>query len=529
MAGRALRARGPGRVLAAAALSMISTFGFSLIPAAPAAAQVPTIAGGVEVSAPAPAIPPSTLPDVAPVDPQLDPVAMGPAERDGSGVREARDDKPLKLVAVTWKGAAPDTVELRSTDASGQFGTWTALDAGGTERDDAPAPAAGGGGTEPIWVGDQTAVEVRATRAGASVTDETSILRIDPGTSPNDAAIGRAGRAAAAPSYVTRAQWGADTKASTWRPEILPAVRAVTVHHTAESNDYGPGDSAAIVRGIAAYHTKTQGWGDIGYNALVDKFGTIFEGRQGGMDKAVVAAHAGGFNRETWGIAMMGNHVSVPPTAAELESVARLAAWKLAGRDPFQVISLTSSGGGTSKYAKGRVAQVPTLFGHRDVGNTQCPGNAGYAALNGIRNRVRALSTGSSASSTPTTTTPTKAPTTTPSSDATPTKVPTSPGINRSPTQLYGPGEPVIRQGPTVGNRGYYNLYNRGAVYWTPTTGSWEVYGDIYAYWAARRWESSPQGYPTSNEYDIPGGRQQNFEKGHLRWVAATRQVSFIA
>lgn len=509
MAGRALRAQGPGRVLAAAALSMISTFGMSLIPAAPAAAQVPTIAGGVEVSAPAPSIPPSTLPEVAPVDPVMEPVTLGPAERDGTGVREARDDKPLKLVAVTWTGAAPDLVELRSTDASGRFGTWTALDAAGSERDDVPAGRDVAGGTDPIWVGERTAVEVRATRAGASVTDEMTILRIDPGTSPNDAEIGRVGRAAAAPSYVTRAQWGADPRLATWQPEILPTVRAVTVHHTAESNDYGPGDSAAIVRGIFAYHARTQGWGDIGYNALVDKFGTIFEGRQGGMDKAVVAAHAGGFNRETWGIAMMGNHVSVPPTAAELESVARLAAWKLAGRDPYQTISLTSSGGGTSKYAKGRVAQVPTLFGHRDVGNTVCPGDAGYGALNGVRDRVRVLATGTTA----------PAATTTPAATATP-------AATRPPTQVYGPGEPVIREGPTVGNRGWYNLYARGAVYWTPTTGSWEVYGAIYSYWSARRWESSQWGYPTSNEYDIPGGRQQNFERGRLRWIAATGQVS---
>ena len=504
---------------------MISVSGMVLVatvPATvvPAALSAPAIAGGTDAAgseggdtatgSSAPAIPPSTLPDVAPVAPTVAPVGMGPAERDGSGVREARDARPLKLVAVTWKGQAPDTVELRSTDAGGRFGAWTALDTAGAERDDPPARAAdaGSGGTEPIWVGDRTAVEVRATRAGASVTDETTVVRIDPGTSSNDAAIGRVGRAATAPAYVTRAQWGAGS--SSWRPEVLPAIRAVTIHHTAESNDYGPGDSAAIVRGILAYHTKTQGWGDIGYNALVDKFGTIFEGRAGGMDKAVVAAHAGGFNRETWGIAMMGNFVSVTPTAAQRESAARLAAWKLAGRDPYARISLTSSGGGTSKYPKGRVAQVPTLFGHRDVGNTECPGNAGYATLNSMRDRIKVLSTG------------TTAPSATPTNPAT-----ASPKATKPPTQIYG-GEPVIREGPTVGNRGWYNLYSRGAVYWTPTTGSWEVFGDIYSYWAGKKWESSPQGYPTSNEYDIPGGRQQNFEKGHLRWTASNRQVTFL-
>lgn len=73
----------------------------------------------------------------------------------------------------------------------------------------------------------------------------------------------------------------------TWPPRTTRTVRAVTIHHTAESNDYAPGDSAGIVRAIYAYHSQSQGWGDVGYNALVDKYGTIFEGRAGGLDKNV--------------------------------------------------------------------------------------------------------------------------------------------------------------------------------------------------------------------------------------------------
>ncbi len=261
---------------------------------------------------------------------------------------------------------------------------WTRTPASGTAPRRVPRAAG------PTRSGSGTArqVEVRATRGGAPVTQGLAVQRIDPGTSANDDAIGARARerdsaarsgAPPAPAYVTRAQWGADPKLMTWPPQYAATTRAVTIHHTAESNDYTPEQSAAIVRGIYAYHSRKNGWGDIGYNALVDKYGTIFEGRAGGMDRPVVAAHAGGFNQETFGIAMMGTLTDTPPTPAELTSVERLAAWKLGGtyRDPSQKVTLTSAGGGTSKFAKGQTATVDALFAHRDVGNTECPGNAG--------------------------------------------------------------------------------------------------------------------------------------------------------
>ena len=540
------------RAAATVVLTVAVTLGSGLAGAAPAsgATEVPTVptaapggaAGGGTTTGTSTdgaaagggaAVTPSSLPDEAPVAPSIAPVAMAPSPRSADGSREADATTPLKMVAVTWAGTPPDVVEVRTKDDTGRFGDWSSLDTAGAQRDDAPARSTGGG-TEPIWVGDRSAVEVRATRAGQSVTDDVSVLRIDPGTSPNDAAIARSARAATAPTYVTRAQWGADPRLQTWSPEVLPAVRAVTIHHTAGSNNYTAADSAAIVRGIYAYHSRTQGWGDIGYNALVDRFGTIFEGRAGGMDKAVVAAHAGGFNRGTWGIAMMGNLVSTPPTAAETESVARLAAWKLRTLDPNAPVALTSTGGGTSKYAKGRVATVPTLFGHRDVGNTECPGNAGYGTLGTVRARVKVLEAGTTTPTTtparPTTTTPA---TTTPARPATPATgaattvpgIPTGPGTVPDQRQLWGPGEPYLRAGATAGGRGRYNDYAWGSVYWSPTTGGWEIYGAIRDFWRARGAESSPLGYPTSNEYDVAGGRQQNFERGVLRWLSATGAV----
>ena len=63
-----------------------------------------------------------------------------------------------------------------------------------------------------------------------------------------------------------------------------------------------------MMRSIYAYHTQTRGWGDIGYNFIVDKFGRIFEGRYGGLTSTVIGAHAGGFNTDTFGVSMLGNY-----------------------------------------------------------------------------------------------------------------------------------------------------------------------------------------------------------------------------
>ena len=102
------------------------------------------------------------------------------------------------------------------------------------------------------------------------------------------------------------------------------------MHHTATSNDYSPSDSADIVRGIYGYHTRTLGWCDIAYNALVDKYGQVFEGRFGGITRAVEGSHTGGFNTNTWAVAMIGNYIEAPPTLAQLRAVGLLLGWRLA-------------------------------------------------------------------------------------------------------------------------------------------------------------------------------------------------------
>jgi hypothetical protein len=166
------------------------------------------------------------------------------------------------------------------------------------------------------------------------------------------------------------------------------------VHHTASSNDYAPADVPALLRGFYAYHVRSRGWSDVGYNVLVDKYGTAWEGRAGGIARAVVGAHAGGFNSGTVGISMIGTYDTVAPTPAMLETVARIVAWKTssAGVDPHGSVRLTSAG--STRFAAGTVVTLPTVLGHRQVSTTSCPGALGVAALPSLRDRAAALGRG---------------------------------------------------------------------------------------------------------------------------------------
>ncbi|MFG2555616.1 peptidoglycan recognition protein [Streptomyces sp. NPDC048581] len=193
------------------------------------------------------------------------------------------------------------------------------------------------------------------------------------------------------PPVTSRAGWGADESLSPDPSEYNADVKAVFVHHTTGANDYSCADSASVVRGIYAYHTQVNGWNDVGYNFLVDKCGTVFEGRKGGVDLPVLGAHTYGWNRESTGIAVLGEYTSTSASNAALASVARVAAWKLGqyGADPAGTVQLTAGASqknyfGTS-YTAGTKYTFNRISGHRDGYNTQCPGNSLYAQLPTIR------------------------------------------------------------------------------------------------------------------------------------------------
>ena len=73
---------------------------------------------------------------------------------------------------------------------------------------------------------------------------------------------------------------------------------------------------------------------------------------------------------------------------------------------------------------------------------------------------------------------------------------------------------------------GRYNHFEGGSVYWSPRTGAHEVHGLIRDRWAALGWERSYLGYPTSDEFGIPGGRRTNFERGYITFTFSTGRVT---
>ncbi|MFJ3333431.1 peptidoglycan recognition protein [Streptomyces sp. NPDC086766] len=200
--------------------------------------------------------------------------------------------------------------------------------------------------------------------------------------------------AAPRPHIVPRSVWLDDTARHTQpAPRYDDKVVAVFVHHTDSPNGYDCADSPRIIRYLYAGQTGARRWDDIGYNFLVDRCGTIFEGRAGGVDRAVTGAHTQGFNHRTAGIAALGTFTAgaeVP--RAMTDAIAALAAWKLglADIDPRSRVRLVSSNG-HSRYRTGTAAVLPALAGHKDGYMTSCPGAALNDRLPAIRQAAARL------------------------------------------------------------------------------------------------------------------------------------------
>ncbi|HEX6054698.1 MAG TPA: cell wall-binding repeat-containing protein, partial [Intrasporangium sp.] len=158
-------------------------------------------------------------------------------------------------------------------------------------------------------------------------------------------------------------------------------VDGAVVHHTAGSNSYTADQVPGIIEGIYEYHVNGHGWRDIGYNFLVDRFGRIWEGRYGGMDKAVVGAHAAGVNSVMFGASVLGDFETAEPPSAVTTALRNLIAWK-ADVHRFDVLGTTVVDGTTYN----------NISGHRNVNATDCPGQYLYAKLPALRTATAALS-----------------------------------------------------------------------------------------------------------------------------------------
>ena len=313
------------------------------------------------------------------------------------------------MVGVTWDGDRPvGALEAWvRTRGEGRWSDWTLLGGAADEEPDADEARGTRAGTAPLWVGEADGVQVRLDVLSGDAPTGVRVALVDPGESAADAPVadGRAPLSAAhagtaAPAIRSRADWGADESIRTASASYAPSVKAVVVHHTASTNDYTAAQVPSLLRGFYAYHVKSRGWSDIGYNLLVDRFGTAWEGRAGGLSRAVIGAHAGGFNTGTVGVSMIGTYESATPSAAMLNTVAQVVAWKTsaAGIDPRGTVRLTSAG--STRFSAGTSVTLPVVMGHRQVSMTTCPGVQGYAALPALRERAAALHLGAPAAAT---------------------------------------------------------------------------------------------------------------------------------
>src|SRR5450759_1490910 len=236
----------------------------------------------------------------------------------------------VTVVGVTWpKGVTSDkdTYQIRTLTGAtwSQWQSMTVIDGG-----PGSGPAATTG-TDPYVVIGASKYEVRSLTTEALAPIAATVQAVDPGTSSADnvqEAPGAASAAAAKPAIHTRAQWGADETKMTWTPSY-GKVSVGFVHHTDGSNNYAAGEVPGIIRGIYAYHAVTLGWGDIGYNFLVDRFGGIWEGRAGGMDKPVIGGQVYNYNAVSTGVSGIGTFTSAVVPQAMTDAFKRILGWRL--------------------------------------------------------------------------------------------------------------------------------------------------------------------------------------------------------
>jgi hypothetical protein len=290
------------------------------------------------------------------------------------------------LVGLHWRG--PGSVEFRTRSASGRWSAWQAAAAESEDVPDADSTesraARGWRLGNPYWVGSSDAIRYR-------LHGRVSRLRAYFVDSPSDGLPPRRLSIAGSPSIIPRPSWGADEKIRKGAPSYATSIGFAVVHHTAGSNKYTASQSAAIVRGIEAYHVKGNGWNDIGYNFLVDRYGQVFEGRFGGVEKNVIGAHAEGFNTGSVGVAVIGTYSDAAPPAAAQTALANLLAWRLDIAHVDSLGTVTWASGGNPRFPAGTPVFLRAISGHRDTGFTTCPGNALYARLRAIATQVSTL------------------------------------------------------------------------------------------------------------------------------------------
>lgn len=350
------------------------------------------------------------------------------------GSRERVESKPIATegytaVGVTWQSgveiAEEDISFQLRTRKNGAWSEWAEMTYHDEHGPDAATAEATGvrQGSDAVLVGEVDDVQVRVDAAGkapadlrvsvinpgeakqtkreapaietTSATTDTSAGTDDTSASTDDtsaedtstddtSAEGELQLAAAGtpkPTIYSRAQWGANEEMRDRGSLSYYEVHTGFVHHTVSSNNYTRSDVPSIIRSIYAYHTRSLGWSDIGYNFLVDKFGRVWEGRAGGVDRPVVGAHTRGYNDVSFAMSAIGNYQTAFPTQAMINAYGQLFAWKLSlhGVKPQKWRAYYDENG----------KRFSAINGHRDAGATACPGQHLYDRLRDIRKSAK--------------------------------------------------------------------------------------------------------------------------------------------
>ncbi|HLX35568.1 MAG TPA: N-acetylmuramoyl-L-alanine amidase [Candidatus Limnocylindrales bacterium] len=337
---------------------------------------------------------------------------------------------PASDVSLHWHGSPQASVTVQFATDPGAFGDPVPVGAdedglggAGRDGDPTPDPATAESYGPVLWAGDARYLRVTSDLPIAQLTvvayktdgPPRMVLATD-GSADSGSGGSVANAAVNAPAIITRAQWGADESLrfdyaghETWPPSYYP-LQVFIVHHTAgRNNDPNP---EATIRAIYYDDTIIRGWGDLGYNFLIDAQGHVYEGRHARNyasgelhDEEDLAgnvargAHAKGYNSGSLGIAVLGTFDTVLPTTAARNALEQLIAWDAArhGIDPTTSSLYTNPDTGTSKV-------LNHISGHRDVNATDCPGAAFYPTFPSLRQDVAskiAAATGPSVDHTP--------------------------------------------------------------------------------------------------------------------------------
>ncbi len=329
-------------------------------------------------------------------------------------------------VGVTWAaGPALPGQDLSFSVRTRTGGVWSAWTTMVSDEDHGPDPDSvearhARPGTDPLFVGHVDQVQVRAD-ASLFLPGDLRLSVVAPGkptgvvreraaldtstmdgndgshsaynqaalaTAEQEAGAGALSLAAATytpqPVIYSRAQWGANENMREKAALHYGEVHAGFVHHTVNANNYTADEVPGILRSIYAYHTQSRGWSDIGYNYLVDRFGRIWEGRYGGVDRPVVGAHTLNYNDDAFAMSAIGNFEIAQPTAAMLQAYGVLFAWKLS----LHGVDAPS----TQQWVGSKWFQA--INGHRDAAATACPGKNLYAKIPLIRQYAAAAQQG---------------------------------------------------------------------------------------------------------------------------------------